>query len=207
MIIFATKNKDKLKEIQKIIPGVIAMDDAGYGHIQVVEDGKTYKENAAKKAYAVMIESGKPVLSDDSGIEIAFFNGEPGVNTADWLGGNARYKERNLEIIERMKDATDRKAFYTCTIALFLPNINQCKNNQEPWEKYEHFFTTGTLACEIAEKPQGTGGFAYDEIAYLKSYQKTMAELTLDEKNKISHRNMALQKMKNILKELELEKA
>ena len=205
MIIFATKNKDKLKEIQKIIPGVISMDDAGYGHIDVIEDGKTYKENAAKKAYAVMIESGTPVLSDDSGIEIAYFKNQPGVNAAYWLGGNSNYKQRNLEIIEQMKEAIDRTAIYTCTIALFLPNkSDDCKNSEKPWEEYEHYFTTGTLAGEIAKKPFGKGGFAYDEIFYVKSQEKTLAELNIDEKNKISHRNMALQKMKNMLKELKI---
>lgn len=205
MIIFATKNKDKLKEIQKIIPNVVDMETAGYGHIETIEDGKTYKDNAAKKAYAVMMASGKPVMADDSGIEIAHYKGLPGVNTADWKGGNTRARERNLEILSEMATAEDRRALYTCTIALFLPNkSSDCKTVTEDWEAYEHYFTTGSVSGEIAMTPMGDHGFAYDEIMYVKKCEKTMGEMTLDEKNVISHRNKALQKMKSLIKELEL---
>ena len=206
MIIFATKNKDKLKEIQQIIPQVVDMETAGYGHINTIEDGKTYKENAAKKAYEVMMASGLPVMSDDSGIEIAHYKGLPGIHTADWKGGNANSTQRNLEILAEMQDAPDRRALYTCTIALFLPNkSNDCKSIENDWQRYEHYFTTGSVSGEIAPAPVGDNGFAYDEIMYVKSHGKTMAELCTDDKNLISHRNKALQKMKSLMKELNIE--
>ncbi|MCL1936460.1 MAG: RdgB/HAM1 family non-canonical purine NTP pyrophosphatase [Defluviitaleaceae bacterium] len=191
MLIFATCNEDKLKEIKKIIPECVSMKEAGF-YEDIVEDGTTYEQNAVKKAKTVMLASGYATLSDDSGIEIDFFDKKPGVDTANFLFSNKEYKERNKKILELMKNCTNRYAIYVCTICLFLPSG-------------EYFFTTGTLEGEIATTPAGTNGFAYDEIFYIPKLKKTLAQISLNEKNKISHRNEALQKMKIIINDSFLE--
>ena len=195
-IIFATYNEDKLKEITTIMAGMssrlISVKNAGYD-IEIIEDGTTYIENATKKARAILELSGKPTMSDDSGVEIDFLGGEPGLNASTYLTTNDNYKERNKKILEMLADATgaQRKAAYVCTIALFLPNGDK-------------YFTEGRLEGEIATEPKGSDGFAYDEIFYIPHLGKTLAELSIQEKNKISHRNIALQKMLKILKEFGL---
>ena len=191
-IIFATQNNNKLKEINKILTGisvpVISMQQAGYG-IEIIEDGKTYKENATKKASTICSIAKLPTLSDDSGVEIAHLGGLPGINASTFLTTNDNYKERNLKILDMMQGATDRSATYICTIALFLPNGKS-------------YFTKGILQGQIAYEPKGNLGFAYDEIFYIPHLNSTLAEIDIQQKNQISHRNIALKKMIPILKKL-----
>ena len=190
-IIFATKNKGKLFEINKIMKdslyNVISMEDAGID-IDVLEDGLTYEENAMKKASAIMKLSNQIVLSDDSGIEIDFLDKKPGINSSTFLGDNSVYKERNREILDRMKNVKDeeRTARYVSVIALCTPDGDSV-------------FTKGTLEGYIAHEMKGENGFAYDSIFYLKEYDMTVAQLDPSIKNKISHRSKALEKMKDIL--------
>lgn len=190
-IIFATKNKGKIAEINEIMKSteykVISMEDAGIT-IDVVEDGSTYEENAMKKALEIMQASGKLVLADDSGIEIDFLDKQPGIHSSTFLGGNAVHKERNEKILEMLKSAKDeqRTARYVCVIALANPNG-------------DILTTRATLEGHIAYESKGTNGFAYDSIFYLKEFNKTVAELSIEEKNKISHRSKALYKMKYLL--------
>ena len=194
-IIFATQNKDKLQEINKIFTSfnIISMSDAGY-NIDITEDGQTYKENASKKAQAIMDLSGMPVLADDSGIEIDFFGGRPGIHASTFLTTNQHCKQRNKKILQLMEDTSNRAAKYVCTIALFLPS-----SERRDTQKY---FTTGELVGSIATKAVGTNGFAYDEIFYVEQYNATLAQITLEQKNKISHRNIALRKMQDLMQEL-----
>jgi len=191
-IIFATKNKGKIAEINEIMKDtkykVICMEDAGIT-IDVIEDGLTYEENAMKKAVEIMQASGKPVLSDDSGIEIDFLDKKPGIYSSTFLGGNAVYKERNQKILEMLKDAKgqQRTARYVSVIALASPNGDKIT-------------TRATLEGHISHEIKGTNGFAYDSIFYLKEFNKTVAELSIEEKNKISHRSKALYQMKDLIK-------
>lgn len=184
-IIFATKNEGKLSEIKKII-NCISMTSANID-IDVVEDGESYIENAFKKARAICKISNMETLADDSGVEIAHLNGLPGKDAAIYLTDNTKYKERNAKILEMMKDAKDRSAKYVCHIVYVSPDGKE-------------LHTTASIKGKIAEKSEGTNGFAYDDIFIPDAFpDRTMAQLSLEEKISISHRTIALEKMKELL--------
>lgn len=188
MMIFATKNEGKLKEIRKII-NCISMTEAGID-IDVVEDGNSYTENAFKKARMVAKISNSETLADDSGIEIAHLNGLPGKDAAIYLVDNTEYKKRNETILKMLEDAEDRSAKYVCHIVYVHPNGRE-------------LHTTAEVIGKIAKKARGEGGFAYDEIFIPDAFpDRTMAQITLEEKNKISHRAKALDQMKKLLDEV-----
>lgn len=190
-IIFATKNKGKISEINEIMAGtnfnIISMEDAGI-NIDVVEDGFTYEENAIKKAVSIMKISNKIVLAEDSGIEIDFLDKKPGVNSSSFLGGNSVYKERNNKIIEMMQNVKgeERSARFVSVIALSTPNGDTLT-------------TRGTLEGHIAYESKGENGFGYDGIFFVKEYNMTTAQMHPSLKNKISHRAKALIKLKDKL--------
>ena len=191
-IIFATGNAGKLKEIREILKDlnreIVTMREAGFeGEIE--ENGTTFRENAEIKAKAVWEKTGGIVLADDSGLVIDYLNGEPGVYSARYLG-DTPYEEKNRILIERMKDAKgkERSARFMCNIAAVLPDGRV-------------LHTEAAMEGEIAKEAAGTGGFGYDPILWLPEYGKTSAELTMEEKNRISHRGKALERMKDALKE------
>ena len=191
-IVFATGNAGKLKEIREILKDlgleIITMREAGLdGDIE--ENGTTFCENAEIKARAVWEKTGGIVLADDSGLVIDYLNGEPGVYSARYLG-DTPYEEKNRILIERLSDAkdTERSARFMCNIAAVLPDGRV-------------LHTEASMEGEIAKKPAGNGGFGYDPILWLPEYGKTSAELTMEEKNRISHRGKALEMMKDSLKE------
>ncbi len=169
---------------------IVTMREAGFSG-EIVENGKTFKENAEIKAKAVWTVTGGIVLADDSGLVIDYLHGEPGVYSARYLGEDTPYEEKNRILIERCKDAEgqERSARFMCNIAAVLPDGRV-------------LHTEAAMEGLIAEKPAGTGGFGYDPILYLPEYGKTSAELTMEEKNQISHRGKALELMK-----IELKKA
>lgn len=190
-IIFATTNPGKMREIQMILSDlgidVISMKDAGFEE-EIEENGTTFAENAMLKAKAVWEKTGGIVLADDSGLSIDYLNGEPGVYSARYMG-NAPYSEKNLALIKRLEGAADheRSARFVCCIAAVLTDGRAIS-------------TEAVMEGQIAHKPSGTGGFGYDPILYLTEFGKTSAELTIEEKNKISHRGKALELMKYELK-------
>lgn len=192
-IIFATGNEGKLREIRMILADldreIVTMKAAGFEG-EIIEDGTTFKENAEIKARAVWKVTGGIVLADDSGLVIDYLNGEPGVYSARYLG-DTPYSEKNRILIERVKDArgSERSARFMCNIAAVLPDGSV-------------LHTEAAMEGLIAEKPAGSGGFGYDPILYLPEFGCTSAELTAEEKNRISHRGKALELMK-----IELKKA
>jgi len=192
-IIFATGNEGKLREIRMILADldreIVTMEAAGFEG-EIIEDGTTFKENAEIKARAVWEVTGGIVLADDSGLVIDYLNGEPGVYSARYLG-DTPYSEKNRILIERVKDArgSERSARFMCNIAAVLPDGSV-------------LHTEAAMEGLIAEKPAGRGGFGYDPILYLPEFGCTSAELTAEEKNRISHRGKALELMK-----IELKKA
>jgi len=188
MIIFATKNKGKLDEIRKMIPGIVSMTEAGIG-IDVIEDGDTYEHNAMKKAEEIMKISGIITLADDSGLEIDFFDKKPGVFTSSFLTTNDRYRERNAKILEMMAETDNRTARFVSVIAMTTPNG-------------ERIFTHGYLDGAIAKEPLGEFGFAYDSIFFVKEYGLTLAQMSPELKNKISHRGESISKMAQIMKDM-----
>ena len=190
-IIFATSNEDKLREIRMILKdfdaGIISLRDAGIT-TEIVEDGKTFRDNAVIKAAAIMKETGKLTLADDSGLEVDVLNGEPGIYSARYLGEDTSYDIKNQSILDRMKDVPEEKrdARFVCAVAVLLPDG-------------EELVARGTLEGRIGYEIKGEHGFGYDPIFYLPEYQMTSAQISPDEKNRISHRSKALKKMFEIL--------
>lgn len=194
-IIFATKNKGKIKEIQSILGNefdVLTMTEAGI-NIDVIEDGKTFEENAIKKAKEVMQISNCIVLADDSGLEIDYLNKAPGVYSSRYMGENTSYEIKNNKILELLKNVENEKrtARFVSVIAAVLP---------EPYNKI--ITTKGTIEGIIAHEIKGNNGFGYDPIFYVPEYKMTTAEMSMEEKNKISHRGKALNLMYDELKKI-----
>lgn len=190
-IIFATGNEGKMKEIRLILEDlgipVLSMKEAGVNP-DIVEDGATFGENAEIKARAVWELTGDIVLADDSGLVVDYIGGEPGIYSARYMGEETAYEIKNRDIIERLKDAREeeRSARFVCNIAAVLPD-GQVLHTEEVME--------GMIAME----PAGCGGFGYDPILYLPQYGMTSAEITMEQKNEISHRGKALRAMKAAL--------
>lgn len=189
-IVFATSNEDKLREIKNIIGDeyeVVTMKSIGFND-EIDENGTTFEENALIKARAVSKSTDCIVLADDSGLEIDYFGKEPGVYSARYLGHDTPYSKKNSIILERLKDVPDkdRTARFVCAVACVMPNGN------------EKIFKA-TMEGIIAKKSAGERGFGYDPIFFLPEYGMTSAQLTADEKNRISHRGKALRMMKEEL--------
>ncbi len=193
-IVFATGNEGKMREVRLILADlgmeILSMKEAG-ANPDIVEDGKTFGENAEIKARAVWEQTGGIVLADDSGLVIDWLNGEPGVYSARYMGEDTSYEIKNQALIDRLAgvEGADRSARFVCNIAAVLPD-GQVVHTEE------------TMEGRIAEKPAGHEGFGYDPILYLPEFGKTSAEITIEEKNRISHRGKALEAMKVKLKEL-----
>ena len=193
-IVFATGNEGKMREVRLILADlgmeILSMKEAG-ADPDIVEDGKTFGENAEIKARAVWEQTGGIVLADDPGLVIDWLNGEPGVYSARYMGEDTSYEIKNQALIDRLAgvEGADRSARFVCNIAAVLPD-GQVVHTEE------------TMEGRIAEKPAGHEGFGYDPILYLPEFGKTSAEITIEEKNRISHRGKALEAMKVKLKEL-----
>lgn len=193
-IVFATGNEGKMREVRLIMADlgmeILSMKEAG-ADPDIVEDGKTFGENAEIKARAVWEQTGGIVMADDSGLVIDYLGGEPGVYSARYMGEDTSYEIKNRALIDRLAgvEGRDRSARFVCNIAAVLPD-GQVVHTEE------------TMEGLIAMEPAGDGGFGYDPILYLPEYGKTSAEITIEEKNKISHRGKALEAMKDRLKEI-----
>lgn len=198
-LIFATGNKNKMHEIRRILcdltingqqVDIYSMKEKGVD-IDIVEDGTSFAENAIIKAKAVAkCLPGSIVLADDSGLEIDYINKEPGIYSARYMGEDTPYHEKNLNLIERIKDAKDeeRSARFVCAVAAVLPDGNV-------------IHTVQTMEGRIAYEERGKNGFGYDPIFLVPPYEQTSAELSEDEKNAISHRGKALRAMRKMLEE------
>ena len=183
-IIFATKNKGKIKEINAILAdmdvNVISMEDAGIT-IDVVEDGTTFEENSMKKAVQIMEVSGKITLADDSGLEIDAMDKAPGVYSARFMGEDTPYPERFKAIFEKLEGVPEEKRtarFVSCIAAAFPDG--------------RRLTSLDTVEGIIGYEVKGENGFGYDPVFYMKEYGKTTAEMSPDEKNAVSHRGKAL---------------
>ena len=191
-IIFATGNKDKMREIREIMADcdvhIVSMKEAGI-RVDIVEDGTTFEENAKIKARAVAAHTDAIVLADDSGLEIDALNKEPGVYSARYMGEDTSYHIKNASLIERLNGVPDEKrtARFVCAVAAAFPD-GSVKT------------VRGTMEGRIGYEEKGENGFGYDPIFYLPEYGCTSAELSGEEKNKISHRGKALCAIKDELK-------
>lgn len=197
-IIFATGNKNKMTEIRQILRDlgmeILSMKEAGVD-IDIVEDGKSFEENAMIKASAIaelpeVRAMEAIVLADDSGLEIDWLGGEPGIYSARYMGHETSYREKNANLISRLDGVPKEKrtARFVCAIAAALPDGNS-------------LVTRGTIEGYIGWEECGSNGFGYDPIFYLYENDKSTAELSAEEKNAISHRGKALRQMKKMLEE------
>jgi len=188
-LIFATKNKGKLTEVKAILSEyqVIGMEEAGI-EVDVEEDGETFEANAIKKAVEIMALTGNIVLSDDSGIEIDYFDKAPGVHSARFLGHDTPYAQKNAIILEKLQGVPveKRTARYVAVIAAAFPDGRVLT-------------AKGVMEGYIGFESKGANGFGYDPIFYLEAYNQSVAELSPAIKNSISHRAKALQAMKERL--------
>lgn len=190
-LIFATSNPNKVREIKEILSGtgyeILSMADAGID-VEIVEDGKTFAENALIKARTVCEASGMPAFADDSGLEVDALGGEPGIYSARYMGEDTSYDIKNQNIIDRLAGVPDeeRTARFVCAMAAVFPDGT---------EEVKVCTMEGRIGYEIA----GENGFGYDPIFFLPEYGKTSAEISPDEKNAISHRGKALRAMAEYL--------
>ncbi|MCD7893752.1 MAG: XTP/dITP diphosphatase [Erysipelotrichaceae bacterium] len=189
-IVVASSNEGKIKEICSMLSDISievkSLKDIGQD-IEIEETGKTFKENALIKAKTVCDIIHKPVLADDSGLEVKALDGAPGIYSARFLGHDTSYDIKNQYIIDAVKDK-DRTARFVCAMALCIPD-------EEPIIIEEYF------NGEINDCIEGENGFGYDPIFYVPELGQTSAQISPDKKNQISHRGKALRKLYNILKE------
>ncbi len=190
-LVLATRNKDKGKELAALLAdlGVVIRTLVEFPDApEVIEDGETCEANAVKKAVAIARYTGLPAVADDTGLEVEALGGRPGVYAARYAGEDATYEDnwrkllRELEGVPREK----RRARFVTVAALAEPNGSVRTE-------------TGSLEGFIAETPAGTEGFGYDPVFYVPELGKTLAELSSDEKNRISHRARAFAKVREIL--------
>lgn len=192
IIILATNNKSKVKEISEMMSGsditFVSLADAGI-NVEVEETGTTFEENALLKAREICKLSGKPTISDDSGLEIDALDGAPGIYSSRFMGEDTSYDIKNNALIEKLENVADpdRTARFRCCMALVLPDGKE-------------FVTEGAMEGIIAREPKGINGFGYDPILFIPEYNRTSAELSSEEKNNISHRGEALRKMIEVIK-------
>lgn len=187
-LLLATRNKGKIKEITEVF-GVLGWEIEGLppDAPEVIEDGTTFEENARKKAETIAALYQTAALADDSGLEVEALDGRPGVYSARYAGENANDEENNRKLLSEMADipAADRHARFVCVLALARPG--------------EATVTVrGECKGEILTKPMGTGGFGYDPLFFVQEYGKTLAELSLADKNKISHRAKAIRALQKL---------
>jgi XTP/dITP diphosphohydrolase len=193
-IVIATRNAHKLKEISQIlkVDGVEFLSLCEFpGCPEAEETGRTFADNALLKARTAAYHSGCWALADDSGLEVDALQGRPGVHSARYAGEEADPLKNIQKLLAELKGLTPgkRTARFVCTMAL-VSNQNRA------------YFTEGKIEGVITEQPQGQNGFGYDPVFWLPQYGKTMALLSPDEKNGISHRTLALKKMTPLIASL-----
>lgn len=190
-IIFATGNRDKMREIREIMADldveILSMKEAGID-VDILEDGSTFEENATIKATTIAKYTDAIVLADDSGLEVDYMNKEPGVYSARWMGEDTSYDIKNQAILDKLDgvEKEKRTARFVCAIAAALPD-GKVLVSRQAMEGY------------IGQKAEGENGFGYDPIFYPVGFECSSAALSPEEKNAISHRGKALRDMKSKL--------
>ncbi len=186
-LILATRNQDKILEIKDMLSGlnidIVTLDS--FPEIpEIIEDGDTLEANAEKKAREIHQATGLPSLADDTGLEVDFINGDPGVYSSRFAGENATYAMNNEKLLNKLKDVPieQRTACFRCVIAI-------AENGQVT-------LLEGTCHGFILNKIKGSHGFGYDPLFYVPGYNQTFAEMPLSVKNNISHRGFALRKVR-----------
>jgi XTP/dITP diphosphohydrolase len=188
-ICFATNNEHKLAEVQKMLPDTIKLKTlAQVGCTDELPETQTTLEgNARQKAQYVFEHFEINCFADDTGLEVEALNGEPGVYSARYAGEQRNNQDNINLVLEKLKGQTNRKAQFRTVVTLVLDG--------------EYFDFEGTVAGNILEAPRGAEGFGYDPVFVPEGYEKTFAEMTSEEKNQISHRGKAIEKLVTYLRE------
>lgn len=185
VIVVASGNQGKIKEFKEMLEpkGYTVKSLSDFPDMPEVEEtGTTFHDNAIIKAQAVTDRYGITAISDDSGLEIDALDKKPGVMSARWLGHDTSYDVKNQKVLDLLKDKKNRTCRYVCAIAI-------TRVNEEP------VVFEDTVECEVALEAKGSNGFGYDPIIYYAPSGKTMAEMSKEEKNSISHRGKAVRKL------------
>jgi XTP/dITP diphosphohydrolase len=181
-LVIATRNKGKIDEFQSLFSGlpivIKSLNDFGPTP-EPVEDGKTFEDNAYKKAHLTARVLGFPALADDSGLVVEALGGQPGVHSARYAGEGVGDEEKIRKLLKAMEGVKDRRAAFECVIAIAVP--------RGPALIYE-----GRCEGEITRDPRGNSGFGYDPVFFYKPMGRTFAELSREEKNRVSHRGKAM---------------
>ncbi len=193
-LLIASTNKGKIKEVRAQLADfdfeIIGLEN--YPELMnIEEDGDSFKENALKKAKVSAEKTGLVTLADDSGLEVDYLNGSPGIYSARYSGENATDEKNNKKLLKELKgvNKAKRSARFRCVMALYDP-LNNFKET-----------VSGSCEGRILKSPKGKNGFGYDPLFYVESKGKAMAELPAEIKNEISHRAVALNKMKKVIRE------
>jgi len=185
-LVLATRNQGKISEFRELLSGfdvdIRSLND--FGPIPTVEeDGDTFEENAYKKAHFTAKVLGFPALADDSGLVVPALGGEPGVRSARYGGDDANDFQNNLKLLKAMQGMVNRLALFQCVIAIAVP--------RGPALIYE-----GKCEGEISQKMEGNQGFGYDPLFYYPPLKKTFAQMSIEEKNQVSHRGRAMAELR-----------
>lgn len=193
-VLIASSNKNKLKEFRELFQQELGIEVKGLDEFpdapEIIEDQDTFEGNAAKKSETISQWLGQPVLSDDSGLVVPVLNGAPGVYSARYAGVGSSDQQNYEKLLQELNKTpeSERDAYFVCVMALSVPEeVTQ--------------FVRGECHGVIAHEPLGTHGFGYDPIFYVPNHNKTMAQLTSDQKHAISHRAIATKKLIQLLKE------
>jgi len=193
-LVVATRNRGKIRELEAMLGDLVdefrcAADLAGFP--DTVEDGVTFEDNALKKAREASLFTGLPALADDSGLVVDALDGRPGVYSARFAGEGAGDAANNLRLLEELRDvsAGERRAAFVCVLAFVTP------------DGFEKTFT-GRVGGRILELPRGDGGFGYDPLFLVDGFDRSMAELELEQKNGVSHRGQAFRQFREYLEQI-----
>ncbi len=192
--VLASGNEHKLIEIEKVLKSfgieIVKMSEVGLGDLEIIEDGETFEENSFIKAKEVMERTGLPTIADDSGLMVDYLDGAPGVYSARFAGENVTYEDNNDKLLEVLKDVpeNERGAKFVTVMTLLFPSGDK-------------IVARGEIDGKILKQREGEKGFGYDPLFYVEEYGKTFAEMSLELKNKISHRGKALVNLKDQLEE------
>ncbi len=190
-LIFATNNQNKINELQALLPKKIkikSLAELHLDHIKLEETGDTFQENALQKAKAIYLQKGIPTFAEDSGLVVNSLGGAPGIYSARYAGEDGNDEANNKKLLESLEGVEDRSAYFIAVIALY------------DGEDVQYF--EGRINGQIALAPKGESGFGYDPLFIPTGYENTFAELGFAEKNKISHRALALKKFCDFMERL-----
>ncbi len=194
-LVVSSGNKNKIKEIREILKGldleVVSKDDLGFKDFDVVEDGETLEENSRKKAVELSKKIDYMVMADDSGLFVDYLGGEPGINSARYSGIHGNDQENNKKLLRALEGVGEegRTAGFKAVISLVT-------------EDKQVYSVEGEIRGKISFEPLGEEGFGYDPLFIPEGYSKSFAQLSSEEKNKVSHRYRAIVKLKNLLEDI-----